>query len=73
MLIRFFNWFLLQTLLRYAEDTEEGKKLLNLLSDVQANITVFVPHNDGFAANRVIVNTTKTIFSFQFFWCLLAF
>ncbi|XP_056614920.1 stabilin-1-like [Triplophysa dalaica] len=39
------------TLLRYAEDTEEGKKLLNLLSDVQANITLFVPHNDGFTAN----------------------
>ncbi|KAI7790987.1 stabilin-1 precursor [Triplophysa rosa] len=43
-----------RTLLRYAEDTEEGKKLLNLLSDVQANITVFVPHNDGFAANQTL-------------------
>ncbi|KAA0711995.1 Stabilin-1 Fasciclin [Triplophysa tibetana] len=42
------------TLLRYAEDTEEGKKLLNLLSDVQANITVFVPHNDGFGANQTL-------------------
>lgn len=56
-----FYWLLLQTLLRYAEDAAEGKKLLNLLSDVQANITVFVPHNGGFAVNQVIVNT-KTSF-----------
>ncbi|XP_016138166.1 LOW QUALITY PROTEIN: stabilin-1-like [Sinocyclocheilus grahami] len=42
------------TLLKYAEDGEEGKNLLKSLSDKSLNITVFVPHNDGFSANKTL-------------------
>lgn len=51
--------FLLQTLLKYAEDGEEGKNLLKSLSDKSLNITVFVPHNAGFSANKVIINISQ--------------
>ncbi|RXN30465.1 stabilin-1-like protein [Labeo rohita] len=42
------------TLLKYAEDGEEGKNLLKSLSDKSLNITVFVPHNDGFSVNKTL-------------------
>lgn len=42
------------TLLKYAEDEEEGKSLLKSLSDKSLNITVFVPHNGGFSVNETL-------------------
>lgn len=55
----FLVGFLLQTLLKYAEDEEEGKSLLKSLSDKSLNITVFVPHNGGFSVNEVIINISQ--------------
>ncbi|XP_051550154.1 stabilin-1 isoform X1 [Myxocyprinus asiaticus] len=40
------------TLLKYTEDGVDGKNLLNFLSDHSTNITLFVPHNDGFSENK---------------------
>uniref|UniRef100_A0A8C2GCI5 Stabilin 1 n=1 Tax=Cyprinus carpio TaxID=7962 RepID=A0A8C2GCI5_CYPCA len=49
------NFFVFYTtLLKYAEDGEEGKNLLKSLSDKSLNITVFVPQDDGFSANKTL-------------------
>ncbi|XP_030632865.1 stabilin-1 [Chanos chanos] len=43
-----------RTLLKYAEATVEGHNLLNFLSTKTSNITMFVPHNDGFSTNETL-------------------
>lgn len=42
-----------QILVKHAEAAEEGKKLMDFLSTSSTNITLFVPHNEGFSANEV--------------------
>ncbi|TRZ01615.1 hypothetical protein DNTS_022971 [Danionella cerebrum] len=43
-----------KTLLKFAEDGEEGKNLLMSLSDKSLNITVFIPHDEGFGVNETL-------------------
>ncbi|KAF5908876.1 stabilin-1-like, partial [Clarias magur] len=41
-------------LVKHAEAAEEGKKLLDFLSTSSSNITLFVPHNEGFSTNETL-------------------
>uniref|UniRef100_W5UBP3 Stabilin-1 n=1 Tax=Ictalurus punctatus TaxID=7998 RepID=W5UBP3_ICTPU len=41
-------------LVKHAEAAEEGKKLMDFLSTSSTNITLFVPHNEGFSANETL-------------------
>ncbi|NP_001182543.1 stabilin-1 precursor [Danio rerio] len=41
-------------LLKYAEDGEDGKTLLKALSDKSLNMTIFIPQNNGFGANKTL-------------------
>lgn len=41
-------------LLDYSGSAKDGKKLVEFLSQRNANVTLFVPHNDGFTFNKTL-------------------
>lgn len=45
--------FSLQMLLEYSGSSSEGSQLVKFLSHREAEVTLFVPHNAGFAPNQV--------------------
>uniref|UniRef100_A0A8D2ZQD1 Stabilin 1 n=1 Tax=Scophthalmus maximus TaxID=52904 RepID=A0A8D2ZQD1_SCOMX len=43
-----------QLLLRYSDSTSDGKHLVDFLSHRKSEVTLFVPHNAGFAPNQTL-------------------